>query len=555
MNTQLNPKKKKWKKIGHKVSFLVAGLFAISIVALVALCVSMFYKLTMNIMQDECVNGTNVLAYQLDNYTGPEDKTQLLDDLKELVGCEFTIFDGDVRTYTTIQQDGKRVVGTTLSADLAKRILEEGQTYVGEAEILGVTHLCSYVPTKDASGKINGLIFSGISLSDASAQINNTIKVACFVGIALIAVVIFLLSIFIRLVITRPLAKVTKLAQKMEQGELGLGDNQILNVNIRSNDEIGFLAEIFQNTMDHLKNYIGEISTTLAAISEGDLTVQTTQNYVGDFSSIKTSLENILQKLNQTISQITESSRHVAAGSDQVSDGAQILSQGATQQAGAIEELDSTIREISQQVAHTADNAGEANLKVSNVGKQIDESNRQMQEMILAMQEINTRSSEIEKIIKTIDDIAFQTNILALNAAVEAARAGSNGKGFAVVAEEVRTLAGKSSDASKSTTELIERSIQAVGQGTRIANDTAAQLESAVSAVTEIVENINWIADASHTQAESVSQIQEQISQISQVVQTTSATAQESAATSEQLNDQAGLLTKLINMFHLNNRI
>jgi methyl-accepting chemotaxis protein len=555
MNTEMKPKKRKWKKIGRKVSFLVAGMFAISIVALVALCVSMFYKLTMNMMQDQCVNGTNVLAYQLDNYTGPEDKTQLLDDLKELVGCEFTIFDGDVRTYTTIQQDGKRVVGTTLSADLAKTVLEEGQTYVGKAEILGVTHLCSYVPTKDASGKINGLIFSGISLSDASAQINNTIKVACFVGIALIVMVIFLLSIFIRLVITRPLTKVTKLAQKMEQGELGLGDNQNLNVNIRSNDEIGYLAEIFQNTMDHLREYIGEISTILAAISEGDLTVQPAQNYVGDFSSIKTSLENILQKLNQTISQITESSRHVAAGSDQVSHGAQILSQGATQQASAIEELDSTIREISQQVAHTAENAGEANLKVSNVGKQIDESNRQMQEMILAMQEINTRSSEIEKIIKTIDDIAFQTNILALNAAVEAARAGSNGKGFAVVAEEVRTLAGKSSDASKSTTELIEHSIQAVGQGTRIANDTAAQLESSVSAVTEIVENINWIADASHTQAESVSQIQEQISQISQVVQTTSATAQESAATSEQLNDQAGLLTKLINMFHLNNRI
>lgn len=202
MNTEMKPKKRKWKKIGRKVSFLVAGMFAISIVALVALCVSMFYKLTMNMMQDQCVNGTNVLAYQLDNYTGPEDKTQLLDDLKELVGCEFTIFDGDVRTYTTIQQDGKRVVGTTLSADLAKTVLEEGQTYVGKAEILGVTHLCSYVPTKDASGKINGLIFSGISLSDASAQINNTIKVACFVGIALIVMVIFLLSIFIRLVIT-----------------------------------------------------------------------------------------------------------------------------------------------------------------------------------------------------------------------------------------------------------------------------------------------------------------------------------------------------------------
>lgn len=161
----MKPKKRKWKKIGRKVSFLVAGMFAISIVALVALCVSMFYKLTMNMMQDQCVNGTNVLAYQLDNYTGPEDKTQLLDDLKELVGCEFTIFDGDVRTYTTIQQDGKRVVGTTLSADLAKTVLEEGQTYVGKAEILGVTHLCSYVPTKDASGKINGLIVLDVAHS------------------------------------------------------------------------------------------------------------------------------------------------------------------------------------------------------------------------------------------------------------------------------------------------------------------------------------------------------------------------------------------------------
>ena len=547
----MNQKKRKIKKIGRKVSLLVGCILGINIIIIVLLCVTMSYKLTMSILQDECVNGTDVLSYELENYSGPEDKTELLDKLKKLVGCEFTIFNGDERAYTTIQQDGKRAIGTKLSEDIAKKVLEQGESYIGQTQILGANHLCSYVPTKNADGEITGLIFAGISLQDALTNTNKTIIISCIAGGILIVIGILSISMFIRLAVTRPLNKLTTLAQTMEQGELGLKEDKHLAVNIHSKDEIGYLAEIFENTTRRLKNYIGEISTILSAISDGDLTKETTQDYVGDFTPIKTSLDDILHKLNHTMSQIRESSRYVAASADQMSAGAQTLSQGATQQAASVDELDGTIREISRQIAQTAENVGEANVKVTDVGKQISDSNQQMQEMINAMEEINARSNEISKIIRTIDDIAFQTNILALNAAVEAARAGAEGKGFAVVAEEVRTLAGKSSEASQSSTALIEHSITAVKEGTKIANETAQQLASATSSVNEIVDNINGIADASHTQAESISQIQEQISQISQVVQTTSATAEESAATSQELSSQAGMLQKLISMFHL----
>ncbi len=544
-------KNKKVRHLGRKVGILVACMLIICIIAEINICMLMFNRLVKNIMQDQCVDGTNMLEYQLRNYSGSEDMTQLLDELKEVMGCEFTIFHGDVRMYTTIQQGGERAVGTKLSEELSDIVLKQGNSYVGSAQILGEEHLCSYVPTRDADGQIDGLIFAGISMADVSEQTNTTVMVSGFAGLALVLLSIILLMLYVRNAVSKPLSRLSALARTMEQGELGLGGSKALTADIHSNDEIGLLASVFEHTIQRLREYIGEISNILSAISDGNLAVQTTQNYIGDFSAIKKSLDGILDRLNHTMAQITESAEYVSNGAEQMSAGAQALSQGAVEQAGTVEELEGTMRSISGQVAQTAQNAKEASGKVEHVGEQILESNQKMQEMIRAMEDINASSSEIGKIIKTIESIASQTNILALNAAVEAARAGEAGKGFAVVAEEVRDLAGKSSEASKSTADLIEHSIEAVEHGTRIANAAAAQLQAVASGASEVMDTTNQIADAASMQAESVAQVQEQISQIANVVQVNSATAEESAATSQQLSTQAGLLRNLISVFHL----
>ncbi len=542
---------RKDKRIGRKVGNLVAVMLAVSITTVVILCVLMFYRLTISMMENVCVSGTNMLAYELANYNGSDDKTELLDSLKEQMGCEFTIFHGDTRAYTTIQQDGQRAVGTQLSSELSKVVLDQGQTYVGNANILGEKHLCSYVPTRDANGQIDGLIFAGISMSEATKQINLTIVLSCLIGIGLIAVGIMIIGAYIKRTVSMRLFRLNILAQTLEQGDLGLNQHQTMMVDIDSDDEIGLLAQSFDSTICRLRNYIGEISSMLEDIAEGNLTAQITQEYVGDFATIRTSLNDILQKLNSTMSQIVSSSEGVSGGANQMSTAAQALSQGSVEQASAVEGLKQTMEEVTGRVKQTALNAQQAREQAGEMGRQITESNQKMQEMINAMQEINDSSNEIGKIIKTIEDIAFQTNILALNAAVEAARAGTAGKGFAVVADEVRNLASKSAEASQSTATLIERSISAVGQGTQIADVTAKQLEGVVAGAQKIVGAINGIAADAQTQADAVDEIETQISQISSVVQTNSATAQESAATSQELNNQAGLLKQLVKTFQL----
>ena len=543
--------KQKMKHIGRKVGNLVAAMLAVSITLVVVLCVMMFYQLTMTMMEEECVNGTNMLAYVLSGYSGDEDKTALLDALKQEMGCEFTIFDGDIRAYTTIEQNGERAVGTSLSGELAKIVLEQGQSYVGQATILGEEHLCSYVPTYDADGQIDGLIFAGISMESATEQIYLTISLAGLVGIGLIILGILIIGAYIKRKVSAPLSSLSALAQTLEQGDLGLNQNQTMQVRIKSNDEIGVLSRSFDNTISRLRKYIGEISNMLEAIAGGDLTEQITQEYVGDFASIRASLNDILEKLNITMGQIVTSAEHVSNGADQMSIAAQALSQGSMEQTSAVEELEETMRSVTERVKQTAENAQRAQEQIGRIGGQLAEGNQKMQEMMTAMGEISSSSTEIEKIIKTIEDIAFQTNILALNAAVEAARAGTAGKGFAVVADEVRNLAAKSAEASRSTSTLIGHSIDAVNRGTQIADATAKQMESVVTGTHGIVETINGIATDVQTQAGAVEQIQNQIVQITSVVQTNSSTAEESAATSQELSAQANMLKQLVKTFHL----
>ena len=545
----MNKKNKRVRHLGRKVNNLVMLLMLVSMTLMVILCIYMFNHQTMRMLENRCVNGTNMLSYMLQHYDVDDADAinQILDDLKEEMRCEFTIFEGNTRAYTTVEQDGKRIIGTPLADDIAEIVLEQGKSYIGELNLFDTDYLCSYVPTKDEAGNINGLVFAGVSMEAASEEIDLTIKLSCAAGVTLVLISAFLMSLFIRSAVSKPLSKITTLAQTISNGDLGLERGENLTVDFHSNDEIGVLAEAFENTI----NYIGEISSILEEISKGNLTSTINQDYVGDFTSIKKSLEDILTKLNGTMSQIAESSSYVSNGSSQMSIGAQALSQGAVQQSSAVEELDGSMQNISHHVGETAENAQEASHKVELLRDQISESNQKMQEMIQAMQEISDSSNEISKIIKTIEDIALQTNILALNSAVEASRAGEAGKGFAVVAKEVRELAGKSSEASKSTTELIQRSITAVEYGSKIANQTASQLVSVVTNANEIAETTNQIANAAKIQANSVSQIQERIGQISNVVQTNSATAEESAATSEQLSEQANLLKSLIDVFHL----
>ena len=303
--------------------------------------------------------------------------------------------------------------------------------------------------------------------------------------------------------------------------------------------------------IDELKQIMKDISRVLGDMSNGHLDARPSFEYRGEFGELNQSIESILRSLNAIMTDINLSADQVASGIRQVSDGSQAVSMGATEQASAIEELTATVSGIAQQTRQNADDAVRANQLTLDAKSSAAQGNEMMKAMQQAMAEINEASANISKIIKVIDDIAFQTNILALNAAVEAARAGVHGKGFAVVAEEVRNLAAKSADAAKQTTELIEGSVRKTETGTKIADDTASALAGILNSVDKAAVLVENIATASNEQASAIVQVNRGLEQMNQVVQTNSATSQEQAAASQELSAQAEMLKSAVGQFRL----
>ncbi len=544
---------RKCRHIGRKVGNVVVIMLSLSIILAVVVCVTMFNKLVRSMQTNVCTSGTNMLQHELERISEDEDINQVLDGLKERMGCEFTIFQGDTRAYSTVTQNGQRVVGTKLASNLCDIVLTQGQSYVGQADILGESYLCSYVPTKNESGEIDGLIFAGISVTDAETATGRIINYAMAISAAVIILCIIFLTFYIKKTVSIPLGKITQAAMEMEQGELGLAEGTEVSIGIRSKDEIGMLGEIFEDTIRRLRSYIGEIADVLEAIAEGDLTKEANQDYMGDFHTIKKSLDSILGALNQTMGQIAASAGHVSNGSDQVSASAQTLAQGATEQASAVTEISTTITGISEDAKRTAEAAEEVGHFVNQAGAQLGISMENVRELSVSMENISNDSKEISTIIATIENIAFQINILALNAAVEAARAGAAGKGFAVVAEEISSLAAKSDEAAKATKELIENSVASITEGGKVMNRVTEALEQTGKLAGNVTVKMEQVVAAVENQTQAMEQVATGVEQISAVVENNSATSQECAAASQEMSSQSGLLKELIYAFRLKN--
>lgn len=379
--------------------------------------------------------------------------------------------------------------------------------------------------------------------ADQRAEDNNTVTqevaIMMIIVIAIGVILSIILGIYISRLISIPINRVVMAADK-----LALGD---VNINIESDskDEIGVLAISFEKMITNVRNQ----ALSVENIASGDLTVEVPISSANDLLGNK--LSEMVKNNNEVLSNIYAASEQVAAGSKQVSDSSILISEGATEQASAIEELTASIEEISSQTELNAQNANQANALAEDAKSNALQGNSQMQEMLNAMDEINESSMNISKVIKVIDDIAFQTNILALNAAVEAARAGQHGKGFAVVAEEVRNLAARSANAAKETTDMIEGSIEKSEAGTKIAKHTAEALDKIVDGIDQVATIVSGIASASNEQSVGINQINQGIMQVSQVVQSNSATSEESAAASEELSSQASLLQETVNQYNL----
>ncbi|MBQ8965278.1 methyl-accepting chemotaxis protein [Ruminococcus sp.] len=454
-----------------------------------------------------------------------------------------------MHTDTVSELENVNLISSAGSDSSFKSLGEAAQQMISKKESSGEFSFNGheYVYGSADTVYFNSMIVYALTPDDFSDMTSVTFRWIIIIAIILLVLTILLSIIFSRR-ISKPIVSATARIRQLAQGNLSAPVDVWY-----SKDELGVLTSSLEETIVCLRQYINLITIALNQISEGNLCHRMEGTFKGDFQQIKNTFNEILNSLSDTFASINTAAEQVNTGAVQVSNSAQSVSQGSTQQASAIEELSVTLKDVSKQVEQNANDAKNANTIVARNADAIGTCNDDMSNMLSAINEIRISSEEISKIIKVIDDIAFQTNILALNAAVEAAREGS--KGFGVVADEVRRLASRSAEAAKQTASLIENSSSAVSKGSQIAEKTAESLGSIVEGSNEIQALVKNISDASEAQTEAIAQINTGLVQISSVVSANTSASVGTASASEELSSQSLILKNMIARFRLSDEV
>ena len=429
----------------------------------------------------------------------------------------------------------------------ATQVLETLKTNPAEAQAYYQGTILTNIST--LVGKLDKVIeLETTANNDGLARMHTLIlqmQLVCFVCLILALICLIGLVTFVSKHVVRPILLITDRARPLQEGRLNL------EMDYHSDNELGELSKTLEHSMALIHSYVEDINRIMAELSQGNFDVSTATPYIGDFQSIETSLNSFTSTISGTLGNIVHTQGRVSSNAGQLSSGAQALAQGATEQASAVEQLYATLDDLSKGAAQNVQSAAAALESARLTGEQVTVSGQQMEQMVSAMSDITKSSQEIGRIIATIEDIAFQTNILALNAAVEAARAGTAGKGFAVVADEVRSLATRSDEAAKATKDLIDNSVQATEQGSRIVGQVSESLKKTLDLVMQSNTTIGAIAEAVRAESASIAQVTEGIGQISAVVQTNSASSEESAAVSSELFEEVHKLEDETRKFRL----